>query len=324
MIKVPKKFIEGALYYVTSRGDNNEEIFRDVQDYKTYAELLKKYKEQYGFKLFAFCLIPSHLHLLIELKAGLTISDIMHDLNANYTKYFNSKYERKGHLFQERFKLVLVEKETHLLEVASYIHLNPKILNIVKEPELYPYCSFANYLGKPSLDINISSEIEETKKYLKNKDHQEFIKEFSLDRSGFINKELNKKTVLGTNGFIEKVELEVEKYKSEIDSSIPDAEFKRKKRFFLVTGALSVIALIFISVYFSQVTFNLKRNLQKEMLKKQGEINLKLAHENSVIIKNLDEKYRADKVSLEAMQRRLAIEKEKTKQLEEKLNVPNK
>ncbi len=133
MIKIPKIHIEGALYYVTTRGDNNEDIFKEPEDYKTYLGLLRKYKEQYGFKLFSFMLAPNHLHLLFELKMGITISDIMHDLNGNYTKYFNSKYERKGHLFQERSKMVLAEKDKYLLPIIAYMHLNPYYCVIASE-----------------------------------------------------------------------------------------------------------------------------------------------------------------------------------------------
>ncbi|MFZ2603854.1 MAG: transposase, partial [Candidatus Omnitrophota bacterium] len=69
-INVPKIYIEGALYSVTSHGDNEDVIFKEKGDYEKYLELLKKYKEQYGFKLYAFCLMPNHLHLLFELKLG--------------------------------------------------------------------------------------------------------------------------------------------------------------------------------------------------------------------------------------------------------------
>lgn len=154
MTKIPKDYIEGALYYVTARGDHNEEIFKEKSDYKAYVELLKKYKEQYGFKLFSFVLLSNHLHLLFELKPGLTISDVMHDLNANYTKYFNAKYKRKGHLFQERGKVVLAEKETYLLSIIAHMHLNPLLLNLVQDDAHglstflnYPYSSHILYAG---------------------------------------------------------------------------------------------------------------------------------------------------------------------------------
>jgi REP element-mobilizing transposase RayT/nitrogen fixation-related uncharacterized protein len=142
MKKIPRTHIEGAIFYVTSRGDNNEEIFKEKQDYQVYLELLNKYKEHYGFKLISYVLMPNHLHLLIELKEGLSISDIMHDLNANYTKYFNGKIGRKGHLFKERSRMNVIEKASYLSAVAAYIHLNPVALGLAKTPEEYPYSSY--------------------------------------------------------------------------------------------------------------------------------------------------------------------------------------
>ena len=103
MPMLPRIYIEGSLYYVTSMGNHGENIFRDKEDYMTYLELLKKYKEQDGYKLFSFVLMPQQLNLLIEATEQATISTIMHDIASSYTKYFNNRYQRKGHLFQERF-----------------------------------------------------------------------------------------------------------------------------------------------------------------------------------------------------------------------------
>ena len=133
MPRVPRINLEGALYYVTSRGDHNEAIFKEAGDYAAYLDLLKKGKEQYNFKLFAFCLLPNHIHLLIELAGDTTISQIMYGLNSNYTKYFNAKHHKEGHLFQERYEMALLEKEPNLLNMTAYIHLNPKALASVPD-----------------------------------------------------------------------------------------------------------------------------------------------------------------------------------------------
>ena len=143
MRKIPRIHIPGAIYYVTSRGDHNEEIFKASGDYQTYLTLLNKYKEKHGFKLFSFCLLPNHLHLLIELKEGLTLSDVMHDLSSNYTKYFNGKYSRKGHLFQERYKVVLAQKQIYLAPISEYIYQNPVKLGLCKNAEEYEYSGLA-------------------------------------------------------------------------------------------------------------------------------------------------------------------------------------
>ena len=98
MPRLPRVNVEGALYYITCRGIDNNSIFLADEDYRTYLKLLWKYKQEYGFKLFSFVLLANHLHLLLELRSGLTISEIMHRVNSLYTKYFNAKYSRTGHL----------------------------------------------------------------------------------------------------------------------------------------------------------------------------------------------------------------------------------
>ena len=87
--KMPRQhrlYINNCLYYVTLRSNPQEDIFRNEGDFKMYLEILRKYREKYGFKLFAFNLMPKQLGLLMELKEGSTISMIMHDINSSYTK----------------------------------------------------------------------------------------------------------------------------------------------------------------------------------------------------------------------------------------------
>ncbi|MBU1124892.1 MAG: transposase, partial [Candidatus Omnitrophica bacterium] len=129
MPRLPRIHISNALYYITANGNLGENIFLDEKDYAMYAELLKKYKEQYGFRLFSFCLIPGTLSLLFELKGEEdSVSMVMHDINSSYTRYFNGRYNRRGHLFRERFKSVIVEKGPYLAKVLRYIHQRPRIL----------------------------------------------------------------------------------------------------------------------------------------------------------------------------------------------------
>ena len=194
MARIPRIHIEGALYYITSRGDHNQNIFKDEQDYKYYLELLRKYKQQYGFKLFSFVLLPNHLHLLIELREGITISEIMHDLNSSYIKYFNSRHKRRGHLLQERFKLILIEKQPYLLYITAYIHLNPRKLGLVSEVNDYPYSSYCYYLKTEKLksikteELNLGEEIKEVLAYLtehrernnEQRTYEDFVKDLSL------------------------------------------------------------------------------------------------------------------------------------------------
>ncbi len=125
MPRLPRIHLEKAIYYVTSKGTHNEIVFREEADYRMYLELLAKYKNQHKFKLYSYSLLPDRLHLLIETSEGASISEIMHDLNSLYTKYYNGRYVRRGHLFEARFKSVLVEKLNYLLPMTRHIHHTP-------------------------------------------------------------------------------------------------------------------------------------------------------------------------------------------------------
>jgi len=316
MRKMPRTHIEGAIYYVTSRGDHNEEIFKDSKDYLIYMNALKKYKEQYGFKLFAFCLLPNHMHLLIELKEGITISDIMHDLNSNYTKYFNGRYNKKGHLFQERNRTILAEKPVFLLPMTAYIHLNPKSQNLISEIKDYSYSSYPMYSGSKlsALEgMNLNEETKEIAGYLKGKNYADFLNSVTKNEMEVLGRDLAKKLILGSEEFVMKVDQKMEKALTE--NRIPRTEHRR----FILAGSLAILILGILTLYLYNNTLGLKENFKKELLGKETELTSRLEKDKVKIYKDLDEKYRADNVSYEAMAKRLEVEKGKVKELENKL-----
>jgi putative transposase len=115
---------EGALYHVMSRGNAGGTVFRSDADHALFLALLKDLCARYNVIVYAYCLMTNHYHLLIEtLDPNLSI--YMRQLNGIFTQKMNKKYKRRGHLFQGRFKAVLIEKENYLLEVNRYIVLNP-------------------------------------------------------------------------------------------------------------------------------------------------------------------------------------------------------
>ena len=322
-VKIPRTHIEGALYYVTSRGDNNENIFKDNHDFDSYLDLLKKYKEQYGFKLFSFVLMPNHLHLLIELKEGLTISDIMHDLNANYTKYFNSRYESKGHLFQERYKMVLLEKEQYLIPVSAYIHLNPRALGLTTQPQAYAYGSYALFCGsRPQnlLRLDMQDEIREMSGYLGGKKYEDVLSAITAAEMEVLGKDLSKQIILGRGEFIERIREYCEKIKSTPAQPLapvqPAVESAHPYRRLILVGSLAVVMLGALTLYLYAKGVQTRDMFSKELAKKEAEINMRLAKDKEFIHKDLEEKYRADMVSYQAMAKRLELEKQKVRKLE--------
>ena len=148
MPRPPRICFDGALYHVTCRGDNRERVFVDEADFQRYLLFLRQYKGQFKFLLHCYCLMPNHVHLVIEPSATATISKIMQCVSTRYTQYFNKRHGRVGHLFQGRFHSRLIEKDTYLLAVSRYIHLNPVKAKLCGKPQEYPWSSYAIYLEK--------------------------------------------------------------------------------------------------------------------------------------------------------------------------------
>jgi REP element-mobilizing transposase RayT len=146
MARKPRISYPGALHHVIVRGNHKEEIFLHDSDRKRLIELLREYHERYLFECYAYSLMPNHIHLLIE-EGNIPLSKIMQGINQSYTQYFNTRYEKVGHLFQGRYKAILVDKERYLLVVVRYIHLNPVRVFLVKKPEDYRWSSHHLYIS---------------------------------------------------------------------------------------------------------------------------------------------------------------------------------
>ena len=134
----------GAFYHVTSRGNERRSIYQTNRDFEKFIGYLESATERYGARIHCFCLMTNHYHLLLETPRG-NLQAILHHLNTGYTNYFNTKKKRVGHLFQGRYKAILVEKDPYALELSRYIHLNPVRAQLVKDPLQYPWSSYSAY-----------------------------------------------------------------------------------------------------------------------------------------------------------------------------------
>ena len=173
-----KEFASETISHVYNRGNNREKIFYDDQDYKAFLfrvglalgfhqEELNKEKllflpysririsniNKKFFKLHAFCLMPNHFHLLIEQKSTVSISTLILKICTSYAKYFNKKYGRVGHVFQDQFKSVHVDSNSQLMWVSSYIHMNPVKAGLVKKPDQYKWSSYIDFISHRNLPI---------------------------------------------------------------------------------------------------------------------------------------------------------------------------
>jgi REP element-mobilizing transposase RayT len=137
----------GALYHVITRGNQRQSIFRDDQDRGKYLEILSSLKKQFTFRIPAYVLMLNHVHLLLE-SGAVPLSRIMQRLGSGYTQYFNRRHKQVGHLFQGRYKAILCDKDSYLLELTRYLHLNPVRAKVVTDPADYQWSSYRGYVGE--------------------------------------------------------------------------------------------------------------------------------------------------------------------------------
>jgi len=137
----------GAFYHVTARGNERKAVFKSIKDREQFFSYLESASNRYGAIIHAYCLMDNHYHILIETPLG-NLSKIMQHINSAYTTYFNIKRDRSGHLFQGRYKSILVEVDEYAKELSRYIHLNPVRAKMVKTPEEYQWSSYSYYADK--------------------------------------------------------------------------------------------------------------------------------------------------------------------------------
>ena len=147
MSRKPRVHYPAALYHVILRGNARQDIFFGDEDRCRFLLLLQEGVERYGHRIHAFCLMTNHVHLAIQ-AADVPLSRIMQNVTFRYTRWINWRQKRNGHLFQGRFKAVLVDVDAYLSELIRYIHLNPVRAHLVESPEEYPWSSHRAYLGR--------------------------------------------------------------------------------------------------------------------------------------------------------------------------------
>lgn len=146
MVRPLRIEFSGALYHVTSRGDRKEDIYQDDADRKIYLGVLGEVCKRFNWVLHAYCLMDNHYHLLVETPDG-NLAKGMRHLNGVYTQRFNARHKRVGHVFQGRYKAILVQKEAYLLELARYIVLNPVRARKVRSAKDWPWSSYRATAG---------------------------------------------------------------------------------------------------------------------------------------------------------------------------------
>lgn len=146
MSRKPRIHYPGAFYHVMLRGNAKQTIFHDKNDIRHFEEILSQVLEKYNLRLCAYCWMKNHVHMALQV-SDIPLSKMMQNLSQRYTFWFNHRYDRVGHLFQGRYKAILVDYKGYLLEIIRYIHLNPVRAELVTDPLDYPGSSHSAYLA---------------------------------------------------------------------------------------------------------------------------------------------------------------------------------
>lgn len=156
MPRKPRLDTRNGIYHVMTKGNDGCLIFRELTDYSKFKYLLADAESKDPHILLAYCLMPGHIHLLME-TAEVPLSKILHRLLLRYSLYFNKRYQRSGHLFQNRFKAKPCKQESYLLQLLVYIHDNPRKAGLVDDDTTYPYSSERIYQRKTATSSPVNN-----------------------------------------------------------------------------------------------------------------------------------------------------------------------
>jgi REP element-mobilizing transposase RayT len=213
-----------AYYHVTARGNERKDIFKSDRDRQKFLEYLESAVTRYSAVIHSWCLMRNHYHLLVETPAG-NLSQVMQHINGAYTNYFNIKRKRAGHLFQGRYKAILVDADQYALELSRYIHLNPVRVGLVSNPDDYRWSSFQEYTGKRAaetwlkrdfvLGFFANGEAQAAEKY------RRFVEETAENEQESPLNESVASTILGSPEFVEFIQAQyVDQIKADRNLSV--------------------------------------------------------------------------------------------------------
>lgn len=197
----------GALYHVTARGNRQAAIYHDDRDCETFLSILAEVIEHDNWLCYAYCLMPNHYHLVIETPDG-NLAKGMRQLNGVYTQSSNRRHGQVGHLFQGRYKAILVDQDAYLLEVCRYVVLNPVRAGMVKTPEEWPWSSYNATSGQVKPPVWLATDallsvFAKTRPAAQRR-YAQFVQEGIGQTS--IWQHLNRQIYLGNDGFVQRMQ----------------------------------------------------------------------------------------------------------------------
>ena len=208
MSRKPRVHFPGAVYHVISRGNQKQTIFKDRDDFRRFRNFLEDAQRRFAFRLYAYVLMPNHFHLLLEVGSH-PLFKVMQSLLYRHTRYFNNRHRMVGHLFQGRYRAILCDKDSYLLELVRYLHLNPVRAGLAEHAAQYPWSSHAVLLkGRDESGVAVEEVLSYWSKRRGDavRKYSEFVAEGAGQghRDDFY--EVKEQRFLGDGEFIEQVE----------------------------------------------------------------------------------------------------------------------
>lgn len=205
MPRVARIYTEEGIFHILTRGNNKQRVFKDEHDFQAYKEMLKNLKGEQPFRLYHYCPMGNHIHMIIETNKKTELSRLMKRLNLLYYSHYKKKYDYTGHFWQDRFKSLLIAKDEYLLACALYIERNPVRAKIVSSAERYPHSSY-NYYSYGKKDDLIDRDPCYNDLGRSDAERQQAYRKLMLDKEKDITSATFNQLFLGTEKFIKRME----------------------------------------------------------------------------------------------------------------------
>jgi putative transposase len=272
---------DGAVYHVTLRGNERKAIFRDDQDRERYLFKLEESLQRYDVRLYLFCLMTNHVHMVLETPRG-NLSRFMQRFQTAYALYFNRRHKRSGHLWQGRFGASVVDEDEYILKLSRYVHLNPvytkksKVLPIRERIDTlrsYPWSSYCGYIGKakPMTFVDEGPVLAMMGRSVRKQraTYRRFVEAAIIDiDAAFIEAKRQSPLCIGSEPCLERIRSLYETL-MEDTSSPQDISFRRPGRYCRVEDVLSAVCEVFgveRSVLFHQWRGSMIRPMAAQVL----------------------------------------------------------
>ena len=205
MPRIARIYTEEGIFHILTRGNNKQKVFNNKADFKIYMETLKNLKKEQSFKIYHWCLMSNHIHMIIETNKTTELSKMMKRLNLFYYNHYKRKYGYAGHFWQDRFKSLLIEKDEYLLACGMYIERNPVKAKVVTSAEDYLHSSY-NYYAYGKEDSLTDRDPLYNRLGHNDKERQEEYRKLMLDKEKEISSATFNQLFLGTKEFVKQME----------------------------------------------------------------------------------------------------------------------